>query len=370
MTLIDLAKEAEKRKEEIESTRNLPLDLMAKVKELGLVKMWATKECGGSESSVSDVSKVIQNIAYYNGSLAWVIGVTGCSSLFTGFMNSNKAMPIFKKRDAMIGGFAGPSGIATKDREDLLVTGQWSWGSGISHCSHIVGGVRIMDGDQIKGTAIVFFEPEEIDMIDNWYVLGLKGSHSIDYKAKNIKIPKNRWSRFPVQKPIYDAPLYRFSFLGALSVSVASVGLGLAKRALDEIKILAQKKSPFGVGKTLSKKPEIQAQIAKIEANYLAAKSLLGNTILDAEKETRDSPCSVETKARIRLATVHATTLCHQVVQESFRIGGGSSVWNSHKLAELLRDINVVSQHGMVSAGNYRTAGSVFLGNDVPEILL
>jgi len=370
MTIKDIAQEAEKRKKEIEFERNLPYDLIAKIKELGLVKMWATKECGGTESSVLEVSNMIQNIAFYNGSLAWVIGVTGCSSLFTGFLKSDQAVPIFSKKEAMIGGFAGPSGIAVKDQEDLLVNGQWSWGSGISHCSSIVGGVRLMDKDQVIGTAIVFFEPDEIEMIDNWHVLGLKGTHSVDYKAVNIKIPKSRWSKFPIQNPVSDLPLYRFSFLGALSVSVASVGLGLANRALVEIKKLAQNKSPFGVGKPLAKRPEIQSQIGKIEGDFLAAKALLQNTILDAEKETLHNPCSKETKARIRLATAHAITLSHKVVQESFRIGGGSSVWQKQKLEELLRDITVVMQHGMVSAGNYRTAGAVFLGNDVPEVLL
>ena len=70
-----LGKEAEERKKEIEKGRNIPTDLMSKVKEAGLVKMWAAKVYGGQEAKVSAVSDMLSSMAYYNASLAWV---TGC----------------------------------------------------------------------------------------------------------------------------------------------------------------------------------------------------------------------------------------------------------------------------------------------------
>jgi len=228
----------------------------------------------------------------------------------------------------------------------------------------------VVEGDQMKGSAIAFFEPEEVEMIDNWHVVGLKGTHSIDYKVKELIIPHERWSWFPLSEPSMDQALYRFSFLGALSLSVASVGLGIAKRAVNEVTNLAAKKSPFGQGKPLSKRPEFQIDIASVHANYLSAQAIFKSTIELAEAETAVGKCSQQMKAQIRLAAAHTTHLSHQVVQASYKIGGGSSIWENQKLEELLRDMNVVSQHGMVAKSNYRTAGAVFTGNEVPEFLL
>lgn len=92
---IDIAQKAEARKEEIETERNLPEDIIQEVKQAGLVKRWATKSVGGEESSVFDVCRMIRDISYYNGSLAWVIAVTGCSSLFSGFIEDEKADILF-----------------------------------------------------------------------------------------------------------------------------------------------------------------------------------------------------------------------------------------------------------------------------------
>jgi len=365
-----IGKEAEQRKEEINQLRNIPSDLIDQIKEAGLVKMWAGTKYGGQEASVSAVSMMLQSLAYYNASLAWVTGVTGCSSLFSGFLEEDKAKNLFADPHSMIGGFAGPSGIASKVDGGLLISGHWSWGSGITHCTHIVGGVLLKKGEDTLGTAIAFFKPEEVEMIDNWKVIGLNGTHSIDYKVSDLFVPDERWSLFPVQKAIIDVPLYRFSFLGALSISIASVGLGIAKRACDELITFSKIKSPFGVGKTLSAKPEYQMQIAEAQGKYLAAAALLSLTIKEVEKEVESGPCSIQMKAKIRLAAAQSTELAHQAVQEAYRICGGSSIWDTHKMSELLRDMNVVTQHGMVSRGNMRTVGAVLTGNKVPEVLL
>ena len=362
--------EAENRRKEIESERNIPIEIMDKVKTAGLVKMWATKESGGSETAVSEVCKVISNMAYHNGSTAWVVGVTNCASLITGFVAEEMAKDLFQDEGAMIGGFAGPAGMATTDGNSLIVKGKWSWGSGITHCSHIVAGVAIMEEGKMKGTAVVFLDPKEVTFHDNWQVLGLKGTHSIDYSVDSVVVPKGRWTYFPVKSPKSDSVLYRFSFLGALSVSIASVGLGLAKRAIVEIEKLAKTKSPFGMGKPLADRPDFQERLAMAKGQMRAAESLLFTTIKEVESEVDMGTCTPQSKANLRLASAHATSMNTKVVNSCYHLAGGSSIWKDSKLEELFRDMNVVSQHGMVNRGNYRTAGAVFLDRDVPEVML
>ncbi len=367
---IQIAKLAEERKAEIEANRNIPSDIMEQVKDAGLVKRWATKAVGGEEAAVSEVTQMLREMAYYNGSLAWVIGVTGCSALFSGFIGKESAQAFFSDPHCMVGGFAGPAGVGMLTEGGLKVSGHWRWGSGITHCSHIVGGVKIMDGTTFKGTGIILFKPEELNKIDNWHVLGLKGTHSIDYSTKDTFIPNGRWFPFPVTKATVDAPLYRFSFLGALSLAVASTGLGLAKRAIDELKTLATTKRPFGQGKPLAKRADMQVQIGKLEGQYQAAIALFNQTIAKAEKEVEKGSCSTATKAQIRLASAHSTTMAHTVVQGAFNMAAGSAIWQSQKLEELIRDMNVAKQHGMVNVTNYRTVGAVLVGEDVPSVLL
>ena len=210
----------------------------------------------------------------------------------------------------------------------------------------------------------------EIKYIDNWHVLGLKGTNSIDYKAKQVTIPRNRWVKFPISKAIHSDPLYQFSYLGALSISVASVAIGLANRAFQEATTFTQTKKSFGMGKELSKKPEIQLEMGRIQGVYLSANALMESTIRTAESAISQGKSTTEIKAQIRLTSCHATQLCAEVVRSVYQLAGGSAIWQGKKIEELMRDINVVTQHGMVSNGNYRTAGAVAMGQKVPDILL
>lgn len=367
---IKLAKEAENRKSEIEKLRNIPKDIIATAKAIGLVKLWAAQSYGGAQLSIAETMTLLQSMAFHNGSLAWVVAVTNCSSLLSGYLPESIAAPLFAREEAMVGGFAGPAGVAKKITGGIQITGQWSWGSGIDHCTHIIGGARLFDGDDMKGTILAFFLPQEIIMDDNWYVTGLTGTHSIDYSCHEVFIPDGRWSFFPLTTPILKTPLYRFSSLGALSLSIAVIGLGLAERAVLEIQTILKRKTSLGQHKPQSKSPLAQEVMGRIAANYEAAFHLFYGTIAKAEQEAQDATSTTHMKADVRLAACHSAQLAVKVVQEAYRLAGGSAIWKSGKLEELHRDIHVVSQHGMVSESNYRTSGSVKLGNEVPEFLL
>jgi len=367
---IKIAKEAEQRKDEIESKRNIPTDLIDQMKALSLSRLWLAQEYGGQQKSIYDVVKIWQQMAYHNGSLAWVCSVTNCSSLISGYLSKDMVGQLFGGKDSMVGGFAGPAGTAIPSEGGLQVTGSWSWGSGISHSTHIVAGVKLLKDDNMVGAGVTFLQPDEIRLLDNWHVVGMKGTHSIDYQTKDLFVPNERWIPFPPSKPVIDQPLYRFSFLGALALSVAAVGLGLAQRAHDEIIDLVQNKVPLGQDKPLSRQAMTQDKIGKISGNLLAAENVFYSTILEGQQATEHGDATTQLKAKIRLAACTCTQLCLKVVRDAYEMAGGSAIWQTNKLEELHRDMHVVSQHGMASNANYRVAGSVGLGNRVPEFLL
>jgi alkylation response protein AidB-like acyl-CoA dehydrogenase len=366
-----IGKAAETRRVEIETQRKIPEDIIQQLKASGTLRLWVAQAYGGHQAHVLDLLEAIQTLAYYNGSIAWIAAVTGTASLASGYLNPKAAQTIFGASDAMTGGWAAPAGKAKIVEGGLLVSGQWRWGSGIAHCSHILGGVLIQsEKDKTPRSAIAYFEPKAVQLIDNWQVLGLKGTNSIDYQVDQYFVPDENWIYFPVQKAEIDDTLYRFSFLGALASGVASVGLGLARRAIDEILILGKSKIPNGARKSLSERPIVHEKIGQIEAQYQSAKLYLEKAVEKNWQEAKQSKISLQTKSELRLAASFAVQNAIQIVQAAYQIGGGSSIWDGVKLQELLRDINVVSQHGLVAATNIEIAGRTAFGLPVNEWLL
>lgn len=361
--LIRVGKKAESRKVEIEQLRVLPNDLAAELKSTGVLRLWVNKANGGLQSDIRSLIHAVQTLAYYNGSLAWIASVTGTGSLISGYLQKNISKAIFGDKDAMLGGFAAPVGRAKKVDGGLLVNGRWGWGSGTAHCSTVIGGIMINGTDnQPPIPAIALFHPKDVEWHDTWDVNGLKGTGSGDYEVKKVFVPDGRWLYFPVQKSQVDAPLYRVSFYGALAAGVAAVGLGLAQRALAEIKALGLTKKPVMARKTLSEKAIVQFQLAEINAKYAAAKAFLEQAAMENYEVAKTKIPDIHTKNSLRMAATHAVTTSSEVVDWCYKIGGGSTIWNSAKLQELQRDMSVVTQHGLVAPSNNEMIGKVAFG--------
>lgn len=361
--LIEVGKKAEARRIEIEQERVLPKDLAAALKATGVLRIWVAEAYGGLEGNVLDLVNAIQTLAYYNGSLAWVASVTGTGSLTSGYLQAENAQEAFGQADAMLGGFAAPVGRAKKVEGGLIVNGRWGWGSGTSHCSTIIGGIMILGKKEERPIpAVALFYPKDVTWYDTWQVNGLKGTASGDYELKDVFVPDGRWMHFPVQKSVVDSPLYRVSFYGALSAGVSAVGLGLAKRALDEIKQLGVTKKPVMARKTLSEKAVIQFQLAEMEAKFQAAKAFLEKACIDNFEAAKSGIPDIHTKNLLRMAATHVVTTSSEVVNWAYKTGGGSTIWDSVKLQELQRDMAVITQHGLVATSNNEMIGKVAFG--------
>ena len=368
--LEEVGRAAEARQAEIEANRCIPDDLMLQLKETGILHTWTAIAYGGKQAHVLSLVSAIQQLAYYNGSIAWIVGVTGTAALGSGYLQPEVAQEVFGHSMAQVGGWAVPAAMAQAVDGGLLVSGKWAWGSGIRHCTHIVGGVIAVDEENKPKSALVYMDPKDVAFIDNWQVLGLRGSNSIDYSVKNLFIPNGKWVWFPSSEAVVDAPLYRFSFLGALASGVAGVALGLAHRALDEIKNLSKKKRPMGARKTLAERPVIHDKIARMEAAYYAAKLFLESSIKESWAAAEERKQTAAQKSKLRLAAANAVEASAQVVRDAYQIGGGSSIWDGVKLQELFRDVNAITQHGLVASSIFEVVGRVSMGQKVNEALL
>jgi alkylation response protein AidB-like acyl-CoA dehydrogenase len=71
---------------------------------------------------------------------------------------------------------------------------------------------------------------------------------------------------------------------------------------------------------------------------------------------------STQRRARLRLASAHATAEAAAATGMAFSVGGGTSVLDSSPLQRCLRDSHVAGQHAMVSQRWFDTYAKVRLG--------
>jgi len=354
-------------REQIEQERRLPSHLVEELRQQGFFSLWLAREFGGPELSLTDVVKVIESISQYDGSVGWCVMNAGGYSRFSGLLPEPFARQLFGEQRAVVAGNLGPGGTATIVPGGYRITGRWAYGSGIPHCDWILGGCVVQDGngprrlaDGTPETRIVFVPARDATVIDTWHVGGLRGTGSHDYQITNVFVPEDRTSSVVATIP---RALYRLPRHTAFSVPVAAVPLGIARAAIDAARKLSSAKTPRMGAALLRDRPVVQGAIGRAEAMLRGARAFLLEACEDAwEAIEAGESLTVEQRAVVRLACAQSAEAAKTVVQMTYDIGGGSSVYEDCPLQRCFRDAHAATQHVQIYGANFETGGRVLLG--------
>ncbi len=353
---------------EIERERRLPRSLIETLRNRGFFSLWLAKDFGGPELSLGDFVRVVEALARYDGSVAWCVSNAATYSIFSGFLPEAVARRIFVDDRAAVAGSLVPLGRAEVVEGGYRVTGRWSYGSGIMHSDWVLGGCVVHDGDGPRRgadgtseTTVAFFPAREAEVIDTWDVGGLRGTGSHDYQVADIFVPDTQVSTG--RTPSRPSSLYAFPLFTAAPPTIAAVPLGIARAALDALLELSNSKTPLIGSILLREKPVVQAAIGRAEAMLCAARAFLFEACEDAWKTVvGGAELTVEQRAKVRLSCAQVTDVAKSVVQITYDIGGGTSVYESCPLQRCFRDAHAAAQHVQVQSGNFETVGRVLLG--------
>ena len=358
----ELAEVIEAHADEAERTRRLPEPTVRALTDAGLMRLCVPSEYGGPEVDPVTVSDVVAIISHADGAAGWCSMIASTTSSMAAFLPPEGASEIYADPKVVTGGVFAPNGRGVVDDDAVEVSGRWAWGSGTQHCDWILGGAAC-DDDTFR---LCWFPAADVTFHDTWHTGGMRGSGSLDYEVAGVRVPHHRTMQPGVTAPQVDAPIARFPNFSLLAASVASVGIGVARRALDELYDIAEGKRPQFSSKTLAEHPYTQIELGKAEGRLRAAQAYLTSALTTAWERVVAGPgVSLEQRTDIRLAAVHAASESVAVTDTAFTLAGGTAVYDTSVLGRCLRDAHVVTQHIQTAPKLYEKIGKLQLGGAV-----
>ena len=245
------------------------------------------------------------------------------------------------------------------------MTGRWSFGSGVQHCDWVVGGA-VVATDRTDGppeVRAVVMPAAEVEFLDNWDVIGLQGTASVDFRAESIRVPAERTLVPDTVQPWPAGPMWRLPLTSLIFPVLAAVPLGLARRAVEELRELAVVKTPFRSGRLLADREVVQACLSRAVALIESGHHYLQASMQELwQAGAAGLAPTVEQRAQARLAAVQATAGAAEAVLLCYRHAGSSALYRGNPLERVLRDVNAATQHYGISTAGYEMAGRVLLG--------
>jgi alkylation response protein AidB-like acyl-CoA dehydrogenase len=309
----------------------------------GLYGMWVPRSMrGGAELDVVSSLKVIENLSYGDPSAGWVL-MASALAIGTGaaYLGEDAVAELFSRdRLPVIAGQGTRPGTATPTRGGFILTGSWSFASGIKHGTHIHT-LGVIEG---AGEARIFVVPvERSTLIDNWDVLGLRATGSIDYTIDTVYVPEAYTHFATTETPLRGGSLYTIGIIGFAAICHSGWACGIGRRILDELAGVVQQKA--GRPGTLASSTSFQEQYAKAEATYRSARALVYETWGDIhETLARGDRLSVRQHTLMRLALAHATWSSHEVAMFAYTASGTLAL-RSGTMQHLFRDMHAGTQH-------------------------
>lgn len=340
--------------------RRVPQDIVERFRKLGVYRALVARQFGGLEVTPMAFLELIEAIAVADASCGWVASF-GVSATYLAALPLTTLETLYANGPDVV--FAGaifpPQKVQCTDG-GFVVSGRWPYASGCMGASLIGVGIGVEgEAGGLPRTAVMPASAVTID--ETWNTIGLAATGSHDVVVENVFVPEE-WTFTRGGAPNLDIPLYSYPSLGLAAQVLTVVGLGCARRALDEVRNMAAHRSITGAP-TLGDRPYVQQMVGEAEAELGAARALFYAATHNVwDRLCAGQAASVEDANSVRLAATHAAQVAFDVARKCFSMGGIAAVQTDHILGRCLQDCAVVAQHAFMARGNYEVGGKVALG--------
>lgn len=326
----------------------------------GLYGMWVPRSIrGGSELDVVRSLQVIEHVSYGDPSAGWVL-MAAALAIGTGaaYLGDEAVGGLFGgERLPVIAGQGTRPGTAVPHDGGYRLSGAWSFASGIKHGTHIHT-LGLIEG---TNEARIFVLPvERAALIDNWDVLGLRGTGSIDYTIDNVFVPAAYTHGATTDTPLRGGSLYTIGIIGFAAICHSGWACGIGRRVLDELVGVVQQKA--GRPGTLAESASFQEQFAQVEAVYRSARAFVYETWQGIDETlARGDRLSVRQHTLMRLALAHATWSSHEAAMFAYKAAGTLAL-RAGTIQRLFRDMHAGTQHITSAPPVFGAAGRELAG--------
>ncbi|WP_086667857.1 acyl-CoA dehydrogenase family protein [Lentzea kentuckyensis] len=354
-TVADLAREVAPK---TEAGRALAPELLAAIRDAGLFGLGVPRALGGAEADPAAILAAAETIARGDASAGWCVSIAATSGLLAAYLPEAGAQEVFGDPRSVAAGVWAPKGRGVAVDGGVVVSGQWSFCSGIGHADWLFAGF-VHPAGVLKVAAL---PKSSLEVLDTWHTTGLRGTGSHDSVAHDVFVPDHRILSVLDGPPAGSPALYRFPVFGFFALSVAAAALGNAFGALEDFVTLAGHRSPLGSSRTLAERTSTQAAVAAAEASLRAARAFFYEAVGEAWQAAQGESVPVEARAAVRLAATHATRTARVVVADLYDLAGGGAIYDGAPLQRRFRDAHTATAHFQVNAASYELPGKVLLG--------
>lgn len=365
---------------EIDRRRELTPEAVQALVDADLLRLLLPRGLGGQEIDLLEFCRTTEAVAMGDASTGWFVNQSNVS-----MASSAAAMP----PEAAARVFAGPAaGLAWGAKHDNSVavrvdggyrlTGTWSYASGSRHVDWIGahsavtnpdGSVHMRHGRPDDRSFL--FPKSSATIVDDWQVIGLRGTGSDTYSVQDLFIPDaHAPARDAPEEKTWSGPLYPIGSTLMYATGFCGVTLGLARRMLDTYLDMVRRRHSRVSVNSMATNDAIQREVGLLEARLSAARAFLHEAVREVYDASVAGTLDVDKRIRLRLATTYGMNEATEVSIACYRGAGTAAILDAAPFERRLRDALSASQHIQAMMPHVEMVGRHLIGTgDAPRLI-
>ncbi len=231
------------------AARRVPDETIADFHRTGILRAVQPRRFGGYQASFGVCSRIIEILAEGCAASAWIYAVLGEHQWILACMPERAQEDLWGDDPlALAASSLAPRETARATSAGWRLSGRYPFSSGCLHAGWAIIGARCEDAAGNRPTRYLLVPMDQIEIIDDWEVLGLRGTGSRSLVLRDVFIPAHRGvllrdlldGTTPGAEAHPDYPLLRAPRGLLAPFALPAVAFTLARRALDMV-ALAQR---------------------------------------------------------------------------------------------------------------------------------
>lgn len=331
-----------KRGAESDGLRRLHPDTLADFVEARFHMIGVPREFGGMGYGQDVCCKVGVEIAQGDGTAGWLAVFYAAHNMLFGMFPLKAQEDVWASGKTVLTSTISTGGMLNYEPVEggFKVNGLVRFSSGIDAANWLI---------VIGPKGLFMFPKSDFEIVDDWHVMGMKGTGSKGAKITDAFVPEHRIVPPEVLHTgtnygalHYDAVHYSLPFEVWSRTSQTSAILGMAIGLRDLYDDRIRGRTDAQTGRPAIERPGWQTRFAEATAEIEAAKSLFETLHADMRRwHAEGGEVSSEERARVRLNIVYVAKLCLQAADRLFDGGDASAVYESNPIQRFYRDIRV-----------------------------
>ena len=366
------------RRDETRENRKVLPEVRNMIRDSGVARLLQPPAYGGAGGPLRDIVGAVSDVGAACGSTGWAV-VQYVVHPFMVAQWPREAQDEVWGDDPknLVAGILIQS-LGRYERVDggYRVSGRWPFVTGVDTCDWcIVSGYEQGRAGQHESHLHFLIERGEIEILDTWDALGLRGSGTNDVRLQEFFVPAHRALSMEAlrggESPgghWRETPFYMLPSYAIFGCGISSGAVGIALEMVAEYNEIARRKGSIMAEKGVATFASQHIRFAEAKAAVDCARQLLSF----AADEIGAIACeegrvpTLEERARCRALATYAGNIAMDVSRAIWDLSGAASVYSNSSLGNLFTDMLVANQHFTQNKDvNFTTYGRMLYGLDI-----